>query len=600
MSDLDHVVNATTDGPDLGLAHRDVLIIFVLWGVVLPLVAAAGLVGNALTMLVLWRREMNSTTILYMRALVITDTGILLGSVLTLTPIACADYLKGQALMYFKHSVYPVLRTPAYYVIMTLQQINVWVTVSVSVERYVAICHPFRASRLITRRNTVKLVFCLTAISVVYNLPRVFAYRTVSCEDAMSAGDGANLSTPRGVEIVSDIQIETTERMSPRLPSTTAESKEPDTLINTVPVLHPLPNSTSYFFMSFLRTSSQSSFMLSSTPSISLSRLSSSSSPPPSSLSTTTAASLVSPSVAQSTYSAPMFSSSSPLVSSATSPTPSSLSTTSATISPAEPCLDVVTTEFGKTDFYKFYRTIMYLIIIYVLPFLPLLVLNGFLFRELMSMQKRKVPASKQEDNEANLSLVLVLIVIVFIFCQTPGLISQFDLIPSSLFIPWLAFSNFLFATNSAVNFLIYTAFGRRFRRVLLRVFRHLCSKASSNNIRRASSTRFSHANTQIQDCEASADLDVEMTSFINGADDSSKSTQRRGERKQTVTKVSRKTSMGICDPDHVTDTTGNGNACHVASSVNSLPLLATNSTSYLPVDNHQTFKENHRTSNIP
>ncbi|RUS82575.1 hypothetical protein EGW08_009649, partial [Elysia chlorotica] len=284
-------------------------------------------------MLVLWRREMNSTTILYMRGLVITDTGILLGSVLTLTPIACADYLQTEALSHFKHLVYPALRTPAYYVVMTLQQINVWITVSVSVERYVAICHPFRAARLITRRNTVRVMLAIAAASLLYNLPRVFAYRTVDCDAAGAAGGGGNGSSG---------------------------------------------------------------------------------------------------------------------------------------------CLDVITTEFGQTDLYNFYRTIMYLIIIYVLPFLCLLVLNGFLLRELMSMQRRKAATSSKEENEANLSLVLVLIVVVFLFCQTPGLISQFDLIHFSLFIPWLGFSNFLFATNSAVNFLIYTAFGRKFRRVLLRVFRHI------------------------------------------------------------------------------------------------------------------------------
>ncbi|GFO10379.1 hypothetical protein PoB_003688400 [Plakobranchus ocellatus] len=55
-----------------------VLYLFVMWGIVLPLVAAAGLVGNVLTMLVLWQGELSSTTILYLRGLVITDTGILI------------------------------------------------------------------------------------------------------------------------------------------------------------------------------------------------------------------------------------------------------------------------------------------------------------------------------------------------------------------------------------------------------------------------------------------------------------------------------------------------------------------------------------------
>lgn len=63
------------------------LFMFIVWGIILPLVAAVGLVGNILTILVLWRREMHSTTILYLRGMVISDTGILIGSVITLSPV---------------------------------------------------------------------------------------------------------------------------------------------------------------------------------------------------------------------------------------------------------------------------------------------------------------------------------------------------------------------------------------------------------------------------------------------------------------------------------------------------------------------------------
>lgn len=140
-------------------------------------------------------------------------------------------------------------------------------------------------------------------------------------------------------------------------------------------------------------------------------------------------------------------------------------------------CLQVISSEFGDSEFYSTYRTIMYSIIIYIIPFLALLFLNSFLIKELMTMQRRRSGTNIHDENETNLSLVLVLIVIVFIFCQTPGLISQFDFLHVGAFLNWLAVSNLLFTTNSAVNFLIYTAFGRKFRRVLLRLFRHVIRK---------------------------------------------------------------------------------------------------------------------------
>ena len=70
-----------------------------------------------------------------MRALVVTDTGILLGAAFVLTPFSWASYLTNDALRYYNDNVYPNVYTPINYIIMTLQGCNVWVTVSVSIER---------------------------------------------------------------------------------------------------------------------------------------------------------------------------------------------------------------------------------------------------------------------------------------------------------------------------------------------------------------------------------------------------------------------------------------------------------------------------------
>lgn len=283
---------------------------------------------------------------------------------------SCANYLHLDGANYFLDIIYPVIHTPGYYIMMALQQCNVWITVSVSVERYIAICHPFRAARLITRRKTFIVLISVIIISLVYNIPHIFATRVSACSDTHPA------TPPPGTKV---------------------------TVMNAATGLG--WNTT-----------------------------------------TTTARPLI-------------------------------LLTTTPKAATPHACLEVSSTDFGQTHIYLKYRTVMYSIIIYIIPLTALVILNFFLIKELMVMQQKRSGTNIHDENEANLSLVLVLIVIVFICCQTPGLVSQFDLIPVEMFMYYLTFSNLLFTLNSAVNFLIYTAFGRKFRRVLLRVFRHICSK---------------------------------------------------------------------------------------------------------------------------
>uniref|UniRef100_K1QTX7 FMRFamide receptor n=1 Tax=Magallana gigas TaxID=29159 RepID=K1QTX7_MAGGI len=101
---------------------------YVVNGIILPILSVFGVFGNILTMVVLWRREMHSTTILFLRALVLTDTGIIVVVALTVTPFTLSFFHPG--LWYFKDVIYPNVFTPVTYIVMVIQQCNVWITVS--------------------------------------------------------------------------------------------------------------------------------------------------------------------------------------------------------------------------------------------------------------------------------------------------------------------------------------------------------------------------------------------------------------------------------------------------------------------------------------
>jgi len=60
-----------------------------------------------------------------------------------------------------------------------LQVSSVWLTLAFTVDRYIMICHPFRAERFCTVSRARRVVAALVISSVVFNIPKFFEYHTV-------------------------------------------------------------------------------------------------------------------------------------------------------------------------------------------------------------------------------------------------------------------------------------------------------------------------------------------------------------------------------------------------------------------------------------
>ena len=303
-------------------------IMFIFWGIIIPIISVIGFFGNLLTIIVLFRREMKSTTVYFLRTLVVTDTGIIVvGGIIGLSVISITQL--NPKMWLFTDVIYPHIYTPTNYIVMTLQMLNVWTTVAVSVERYIAICHPFKSVRICNKKNAFLMIGTITVVSILYNIPRCFATWFTRCGDT----DG-------------------------------------------------------------------------------------------------------------------------------------------------HACYTVITTKFGQSFFYaEIYTLWLYMTLIYIIPLVLLGVLNTLLILELMRMRRRRSVPNMQENSEANMSIVLILIVIVFICCQTPGLVAQFQFLHPLVLLQWTCVSNTLFVLNSSVNFLIYTAVGRKFRKILLKTFQVLIKR---------------------------------------------------------------------------------------------------------------------------
>jgi len=68
--------------------------------------------------------------------------------------------------------IFPWLYATAYF----LRLLSVWLTVLLTVDRYIAVTYPLRARTLCTVRRTHVLVAATTAATLAFCLPRYFEY----------------------------------------------------------------------------------------------------------------------------------------------------------------------------------------------------------------------------------------------------------------------------------------------------------------------------------------------------------------------------------------------------------------------------------------
>ncbi|CAH1772673.1 unnamed protein product, partial [Owenia fusiformis] len=131
-----------------------------------------GIVGNVLSFITLSREKQN-TSILILKSLAIIDSLYLL-LVVVFEPYYTAyhdtDWLDKSSLDKVSHS-FTKAATYAVPVINMAQMCSAWLMVLLTIDRYVAICHPFKAIIYCTLRR-VRVGICIIIFtSIVYNIP---------------------------------------------------------------------------------------------------------------------------------------------------------------------------------------------------------------------------------------------------------------------------------------------------------------------------------------------------------------------------------------------------------------------------------------------
>ncbi|KAH3880124.1 FMRFamide receptor-like [Dreissena polymorpha] len=155
--------------------YEKTLFNYYLMGVAGTAVCFAGIVCNILCILVLTRRVMNSSTYSYLSALAVCD---MLALVLTVTIFLLSDDTKFPqkgSLTWAKDS-YAILFPYLHPMAVTFQVTSIWLTLGFTVDRYIMICHPFKAEHLCSVSRARKVIVFIYLLGLFFNIPRFLEY----------------------------------------------------------------------------------------------------------------------------------------------------------------------------------------------------------------------------------------------------------------------------------------------------------------------------------------------------------------------------------------------------------------------------------------
>ena len=143
-----------------------------------PILCIIGLIGNGLALIVLSQRKMLTSTNVFLSALAVSDTIKLLNDLLYFL-VLILGRIHPEAANNMMGYMYPV----SHYIFNEAVCVTAWLTVSVAVERYIAVCHATRAKVICTvSRARFVSVIVFTSMSLL-TVPSALRYTRVKVYD---------------------------------------------------------------------------------------------------------------------------------------------------------------------------------------------------------------------------------------------------------------------------------------------------------------------------------------------------------------------------------------------------------------------------------
>ena len=153
---------------------------FVLYTIICGLLCLLGFLGNSLSFLVLARDRSTPVASFLLQVMAVADNLFLL---LWFIHYSVRDILRYWDIDAQQHPAWIYVRVFTFPFLYMTQMETIWLTVVVAMNRYMAICLPYRAPHLCTIHNVYKEVIFVTVFSIAYNIPRFFELTVLSVDN---------------------------------------------------------------------------------------------------------------------------------------------------------------------------------------------------------------------------------------------------------------------------------------------------------------------------------------------------------------------------------------------------------------------------------
>jgi hypothetical protein len=157
--------------------HEQRLVEFkrIIEGYLLSIVCICGLLGNALTCVILSSRFMRtSITNIYIFALSCASSCVLIGFLLT----------HGIRSTFHAEVFYRFIFTRIFPIHVTCLLIQIYLTATVALDRFILICLPFRGQKWRSPKRAIFVVICITLFSISYCIPFWFEFKIIKTNNS--------------------------------------------------------------------------------------------------------------------------------------------------------------------------------------------------------------------------------------------------------------------------------------------------------------------------------------------------------------------------------------------------------------------------------